>query len=309
MNTPPLRTLTEENIILAALGALGFCVSGIYCLYHVFNILQLTVSDDHQKEVLNISTLKRNFNFNLALFGVSVLGLYITFIIQALDPFHETTPWILQVCNDFLIATCEYAYVNYSSSRGSKIIVHVYPHLKLFLSRLNKSIPFLVYAPIIPAIINAFNFTQPHFIPPNIFPAVEKCLSAIAAIAVLVFDSIFLSGFIKFVSTIQENLKENTDPSFLIIARHGRIACAAVIAATGFYGFACAFEDYSFNYNIMVFMGYNCLSAVLIAITLMKVRMARQLQQSRCTTEGVKPTVIDVTHNGLKNAVRLSEER
>ncbi|KAI9334045.1 hypothetical protein BDR26DRAFT_867700 [Obelidium mucronatum] len=268
-------TLTVEQDVLLSLGAIGLFLTLSITLYHIYYVLLIEtwIPDG----TLHLARMKQTFNINLVVIGSAIIGLYSAFIIQSIYQTRVgSAPWVLQAFNDFFTASFELAYVYYSSSRALRIITSVFPKLHNFLYYFLKAMPVIVFAQVIPASIDAYCATNPDLV--YIIETVtfiEQGLSVLAAFAVLVFDIIFLTGFIKFVATIRLELRKDTDESFPIIAKHGLVSCVFAMLSFLCLVSTLAFESYSFGYNLMIFVAYVCLTGIHIALASMKIILHR----------------------------------
>ncbi|KAI9334046.1 hypothetical protein BDR26DRAFT_1009926 [Obelidium mucronatum] len=262
----------EEKTVLLGLGSFGLSVSLISTLFHVGYVLYEEWTADR---IISFKKLKQEFNLNLAIMGFAICGLYVSFLGQESIP--GANPWIFQAINDALIATYEFSYVRYSSSRGLAVITMVYPKLETFLRYFLKVQPLLVYAQVIPASINAYCstvFELLYIVETGTY--FEQALSILSAITVLCFDMVFLTGFIKFMTSLRKDLnKSNTDQTFPIIAHHGCVGNACGIASFLFYVGTTAFTPYSFPFTLILFFAYTMLNAMYIALISMKVMLQR----------------------------------
>ncbi|KAJ3011481.1 UNVERIFIED_CONTAM: hypothetical protein HDU68_001649 [Siphonaria sp. JEL0065] len=269
-----IHTVTgDDQTVLVSVGTFGLLLTASTTVYHIYYVLwvETRLADG----TVTVTRLKQTFNANLIFIGLSVMGLYIAFIVQAIYQSKiDSTPWILQAVNDFFTASFEVAYINYSSSRSFRIITRVFPKLQWFLHYYLKALPFIIYIQVIPATFDAICATRPDLVYLiETGTVVEQSFSILAAFFVLVFDVIFLCGFIKFVTSIRRQLAQDTDATFAVISRFGLASCVCAVSSFLCYAGTMAFEPYGFEYNLMIGIAYICLSGVQIALALMKIKL------------------------------------
>ncbi|ORY47486.1 hypothetical protein BCR33DRAFT_736279 [Rhizoclosmatium globosum] len=167
----------------------------------------------------------------------------------------------------------EYSFIQYSASRGLSIVKRAYPSLALSLDRFMKVMPFIVFAPVIPAtidaVLQAWNGSVGNVV--AIVSPIEMVLSCIALAVTYVFDAVMMAGFSKFIMIIQATLGSESDASYPLVARFGCYAGGAFFLGLTSYVIAIAAGLTGFWYNFVMWFAYFIATWVLVFLIWMKV--------------------------------------
>ncbi|ORY47485.1 hypothetical protein BCR33DRAFT_715186 [Rhizoclosmatium globosum] len=267
-----LTTVTfQEAQILAILGGLGL-VFPTSCL--IFHIVYIITVDGASKDGQSFTTrLLQTFNLNLLVYSLSMMGLYVSFLVQVHALENPNLPWILQAVNDLLVAMAECSFIHYSAARGLKIVKRLYPSVSKVLERFLRVMPFIVFAPVLPATIDAILLLWPERLSDTvpIISIVEQVLSCIALLATFVFDSILMASYSKFIWTMQVDLKGDADPSFPFVARFGCCSGVSIFLGLSLYVVAIAAGLTGFWFQLVMWLTYTISTCVLVFLIWMKV--------------------------------------
>ncbi|KAJ3284703.1 hypothetical protein HDU79_007939 [Rhizoclosmatium sp. JEL0117] len=314
-STTGTLTFEEEQNLLIGLGTIGIITTISAFIYHVTYVLHI---ETYLKDgTYKLKKLWQPFNLNLLVMAISMLGYYVTFIIGLEFPNDTNLQILLLAINDFLIATTEYCYIRYSASRGLSIITRAYPGIATTLKYFLKVVPFLLYAQVFPATIDAalrVSGREGVGAVADVMSIAEQVFSCVAASATFFFDSVFMAGFSRFIFGIQNELKEEMDPTFLVIAKFGMLSSMAIFMALGFYVAVLAAGVTGFWYNVGIWCSYFMTTVVLGLLIGMKLAVRIVTHSvtgggsypSKQATVGMAKSTVSGTVGKTKNGSALS---